>query len=126
MCRGGGSTCVGGGVGRLARCRGALAAWHFLPVLPGDSQCPEPALRNCTAAACFFLPPLLLLCANIRALTSRLHLPLARLHREEIGVAWGQHNNLGDYTTAALAWLERCGQREWLTPPRAAGRRSRA
>lgn len=39
MYRGGGSTCVGGGVGRLARsCRVALAAWHGLPVWPGDAS----------------------------------------------------------------------------------------
>lgn len=34
------------------------------------------------------------------------------LCREEIGVAWAAHTNLGDYTTAALVWLERCGRGE--------------
>lgn len=32
--------------------------------------------------------------------------------REEIGLAWGRHANDGDYTTAALVWLERCGKGE--------------
>jgi hypothetical protein len=31
------------------------------------------------------------------------------LRREEVAVAWAHHINLGDYTTAALMWLERCG-----------------
>ncbi|KAI3439089.1 hypothetical protein D9Q98_001499 [Chlorella vulgaris] len=30
--------------------------------------------------------------------------------REEVAVAWAHHINLGDYTTAALMWLERCGK----------------
>jgi hypothetical protein len=32
--------------------------------------------------------------------------------REEVAVAWAHHTNLGDFTTAALMWLERCGQGE--------------
>ena len=31
-------------------------------------------------------------------------------HREEIAVAWASHTNLGDYTAAALEWLEHCGR----------------
>ena len=34
-------------------------------------------------------------------------------------MAWAHHTNLGDYTTASLAWLERCGKgarcRGWAT-----------
>ena len=38
--------------------------------------------------------------------------PLPCHRREEIGLAWGRHANDGDYTTAALIWLERCGRGE--------------
>ncbi|EFN51328.1 hypothetical protein CHLNCDRAFT_55184 [Chlorella variabilis] len=31
---------------------------------------------------------------------------------EELGVAWAEHTNLGDYTAATLVWLERCGTGE--------------
>ncbi|PSC73469.1 cytokinin riboside 5 -monophosphate phosphoribohydrolase LOG3-like [Micractinium conductrix] len=30
--------------------------------------------------------------------------------KEEIAVAWASHTNLGDYTAAALEWLEHCGR----------------
>ncbi|KAL4434491.1 hypothetical protein ABPG75_000932 [Micractinium tetrahymenae] len=30
--------------------------------------------------------------------------------KEEIAVAYAEHTNLGDYTTAALIWLEQCGR----------------
>lgn len=36
----------------------------------------------------------------------------ARRRREEIAVAYAEHTNLGDYTTAALIWLEQCGRGE--------------
>jgi hypothetical protein len=29
---------------------------------------------------------------------------------QELGVAWGEHENLADWTTVALAWLESGGQ----------------
>lgn len=40
------------------------------------------------------------------------HFMHARRRREEIAVAYAEHTNLGDYTTAALIWLEQCGRGE--------------
>lgn len=48
------------------------------------------------------------------SLTQRCFAP----RREELGVAVGEHANVGDYTAASLRWLESCGK-GWLGRPAA-------
>ncbi len=72
----------------------------------GKQQCSGGAAAPAAAPA---------LCIR-RATACTLHyglLPTALPPRRElIGLAWGRHANDGDYTTAALIWLERCGRGE--------------
>jgi hypothetical protein len=99
---------LGLGLG-CARCRrrGGWLAGGVLALCPlspaGCAEAPPPShpLRLCPA--CVPCP-----CVYVCPLDCR----------EEMSVAWAEHTNLGDYTTAALIWLENCGKGE---PPGEAG-----